>query len=147
MLPPFPFMPPNARIGFSNIAAMYCAFFIGRGAALSLNALKSVFVLLTRGPVAGALSLCGGVLSILLIILLMAMFKKKLSYPFLSVCGAVTHNLGQLTAVILILSAPTMVYYLPVMVVTGAAAGLLTGALLRFMLPVFERFTPLGKPE
>jgi heptaprenyl diphosphate synthase len=64
-LPPLPFLPPNFRYGLGNIAVMYCFFSVGKGSAATLNALKSLFVALTRGPFAGVMSLCGGMAAIL----------------------------------------------------------------------------------
>jgi heptaprenyl diphosphate synthase len=104
-----------------------------------MNALKAFFVFLTRGPVAGLLSLSGGMLSILIIILLIVIFNDKLSYAFISVAGAVAHNLGQYAAVSVIMSAPYMVYYVPVLLVSGVVMGIITGTLLKVILPVFDR--------
>jgi heptaprenyl diphosphate synthase len=138
MLPPLPLLPPNVKLGLSNVITMYCVFFIGRAQALGLNALKSFFVFLTRGPMAGLLSFSGGMLSILVIILLVSLFKEKISYALTGVAGACSHNLGQYAVVSVILSTPYMVYYLPVLLIAGVATGLLTGTLLRVVLPVFK---------
>lgn len=138
MLPPIPLLPPNVRLGLSNIVTMYCVFFVGRVSAVTLNVLKSLFVLLTRGIVAGVLSLCGGLLSILLIILLASVFREKISYAAVSVAGAIAHNIGQYAAVSVILAAP-FVYYLPVLLVSGVVMGLLTGTMLRALLPVLRK--------
>ena len=54
-----PGMPPGIRLGLSNLVTMYCVFFLGKAAGYTMAALKSLFVLLTRGAVAGMLSLCG----------------------------------------------------------------------------------------
>jgi heptaprenyl diphosphate synthase len=48
MLPPLPFLPPNVKPGLSNVITMYCVFFVSRRQAVTLNALKSFFVLLLR---------------------------------------------------------------------------------------------------
>jgi heptaprenyl diphosphate synthase len=143
MMPPLPFLPPNVKLGLSNIVTMYCVFFISRTSAVTMNALKAFFVFLTRGPVAGALSLSGGLLSIGVIILLIVIFNDKLSYALISVAGAVAHNLGQYAAVSVIMSAPYMVYYVPVLIVSGVVMGVITGTLLKVILPVFERIKKL----
>ena len=49
---------PGVKIGLANIVVMYALFFMGAKQALSLALLKSFFVMLTRGVVAGFLSLC-----------------------------------------------------------------------------------------
>ena len=139
MLPPLPLLPPNVRIGLSNIVPMYCVFFVSYKSAVALNILKSFFVLLTRGPVAGLLSLCGGMLSVCVIILLIVIFREKISYAAVSVAGACFHNLGQFAAISFLLASPYLIYYLPVLIVSGVAVGLLTGALLKATLPVLHK--------
>lgn len=138
MLPPLPFLPPNVKLGLSNIITMYCVFFIGKGEAACLNALKSVFVFLTRGPVAGILSFCGGMLSIGLIVLLVILFKDKISYIAVSIVGAIAHNLGQFAAVSFMMDFGFMIYYMPILLISGILMGVLTGTLLKVILPVFR---------
>ncbi|MDR1664989.1 MAG: Gx transporter family protein [Clostridiales bacterium] len=140
MLPPLPLLPPNVKPGLSNIITMYCVFFTGRTQALSLNVLKSFFVFLTRGPVAGLLSLCGGMLSVCVVILLVVIFKEKISYAAVSVLGACAHNLGQYAAVSAVMVSPGLwAYYLPALLISGVVMGTLTGALLKAALPVLGK--------
>ncbi|MCL2856408.1 MAG: Gx transporter family protein [Oscillospiraceae bacterium] len=139
-----PFLPPHARPGLSNIAVMYCLLCVGYRQAVGLNAAKSLFVLLTRGPTAGLLSLCGGMLSIAVIVLLLKLFDGKgaggkMSYASLSVAGAISHNIGQFAAVMVILSTPAMVYFLPTLIISGIVTGLLTGTLLKTLMPALTR--------
>ena len=145
MLPPIPFLPPNFRLGLSNIVTMYCAICVSKTQAVTLNALKSVFVFLTRGAMAGLLSFCGGMLSILVLVLLLLVFQNRISFLALSVAGAVAHNLGQFLALLFILDMGLFVYYLPVSLVAGVLMGLLTGALLRVVMPALERIA--GPPH
>lgn len=48
-----PGMLPGIRLGLSNLVTMYCLFFLGKGAGYTMAVMKSLFVLLTRGFVAG----------------------------------------------------------------------------------------------
>jgi len=139
MLPPLPLLPPHVRLGLSNVVTMYTLFFIGRGPAVALAFLKSLFVFLMRGAAAGFLSLCGGMLSICVIILLSALTRNRVSYLLLSEAGAVTHNIGQMLAASLILQTDIVFYYLPVLVVSGILLGGLSGTALRIVMPVFHK--------
>ena len=136
-----PFLPPHVKPGLANIVTMYCVFQIGKAQAIFLNAAKSLFVFLMRGPLAGLLSLCGGMLSISVIILLVALFDRRqsenISYAGVSVAGACAHNFGQYAVVLILMSMPAafMVYYLPVLIISGVVAGLLTGVLLKVLMP------------
>ena len=138
-LPPLPLLPPNVKLGLSNIITMYCVFFISRTQAAALNTAKSFFVFLMRGPVAAVLSFCGGMLSICVIILLIAIFRERISYASVSVAGAIAHNIGQFIAVSVILYSPYIIYYLPVLIVSGIIMGTLTGTLLKVVLPVLNQ--------
>ena len=51
---------PGMRLGLSNLVTMYCLFFLGKSSGYTMAVLKAGFVVLTRGAVAGALSLSGG---------------------------------------------------------------------------------------
>lgn len=137
-LPPLPFMPPSVRLGLSNIVTMYTLFFMGKRYAFVLAVLKSGFVLLTRGVTAGLLSLSGGLLSIAIIILLALIFSNKASYLMLSVAGAVTHNFGQIIMASLILGTNLFSVFWPILLIAGILIGMLTGTLLRVVMPVMN---------
>jgi heptaprenyl diphosphate synthase len=134
-----PFLPPHAKPGFANIIVMYCVFFVGRRDAFILNGLKSLFVFITRGAVAGLLSLGGGLLSIGVIILLASIKRKPPGYAIISVSGGVCHNLGQFVIIMFLFGSPVLVYYIPVLVLSGIAAGLVTGFLLKVLIPVLSK--------
>ncbi len=56
----------------------------------------------------------------------------------LSVIGALAHNLGQLLASVAYTST-VMFYYLPVLVVSGVIMGIVTGVMLRVVMPHIQR--------
>ena len=93
---------PGIKLGLSNIVTMYCLFCLGWREAYSLAALKSLFVLLTRGPVGAAMSFAGGLVSVTAMLLLRALPKKP-SELFTSICGGLMHNAGQLVMAVLLL--------------------------------------------
>ena len=72
-------------------------------------------------------SLAGGFFSYL------AMLAGKKSKAFsavgVSVLGGVAHNIGQILVAMAVLETGKLVYYLPFLLVSGLAAGVLTGVL------------------
>lgn len=132
MLPVLPFMPPGVKLGLSNIVVMFTLFVLGYGYALPLALLKSLFVLLTRGTVAGLLSAAGGLLSITV---MFAAEKLHASYLLTAVIGAVFHNLGQLIVVSLWLGVRFFSVYLPLLILSGAVAGVITGLIFAALMP------------
>ncbi len=133
MLPALPMLPPGVKLGLSNIVTMYAVFFLGLGQALLIAVLKSLFVLLTRGPTGAFLSVLGGLLSVCVMVLLAKI--PHFSRLFISIGGAVSHNLGQLLGAVLLLRSGYALYYAPVLILSGIGMGLLTGVLLRFVMP------------
>ena len=83
LLPPLPGMPPGAKAGLSNLVTMFAAGAIGLPAALFIAAIKGLFAFLTRGVSAGLMSLCGGLLSTLIMGIL---WKKNKIYAGLHRC-------------------------------------------------------------
>lgn len=140
LIPTSSILPPGVKLGLSNVVTMFAAFSLGLPAALTVAVFKGLFALLTRGPLAALLSLCGGILSVcILCLLLKADKKRRLSYMLLSVAGSVCHNLGQLIAVTLVTSFAA-VCYAPVLIVSGIAAGIVTSFILKATMKYLQRF-------
>lgn len=139
MLPPLPIAVPGVKFGLSNIAVMYALFFLGKKQAYAIGILKAVFVFMTRGGIAGLLSLSGGVLSITVMILLMLIFRNRITYLVISIFGAVFHNVGQFIVISVIYTGMNMWAYFPVLLISGLAAGIVTSTLLKFIMPAFKR--------
>ena len=131
---------PGMKLGLANIVVMYALFFMGAKQALILDLLKALFVFLVSGWTAGFLSLCGGLLSLLVMWVLYYHFPVQPTWYILSVCGALAHNIGQLLGASVILSSAMSLYYAPVMLVLGLVMGALTSVTLRAILPAMGRF-------
>ena len=139
LLPALPMLPPGIRLGLSNIITMYALFVLGPASGYTIAVLKSLFVLLTRGAVAAAMSAAGGIVSVTVMLLLSRLPGVKKQYLLLSVFGGAAHNLGQLVAARFIISNPYVWYYLPVLLVAGIVMGAITGMVLRVILPYLNR--------
>ncbi|MDD2955897.1 MAG: Gx transporter family protein [Oscillospiraceae bacterium] len=137
-----PGLPPGVKLGLSNIVTMYCLFFMGAQNAFVLAVLKAFSVFITRGVTAAALSLAGGLLSLLVMLLLLRLKRLDLSYTAVSIGGAVFHNAGQLLVACLITATPVTFFYFPVLLFSGVCMGVVTGVLLRTVLPAMERVLP-----
>lgn len=135
LLPPLPMTPPGFKLGLSNIVSMYAAGSLGLPCALFLAIIKGGFALFTRGYAAGAMSLFGGVFSTACVWLL---FKSKLPFMLIGVCGALAHNTAQLICAYLITST-SVVFYIPVVALFGIFTGALTGTVLKITIPSLRR--------
>ena len=136
-------LPPGVKPGLANTVVMFALLFLGLPPAACLAVLKALLALLTRGAVAGALSLCGGVFSVGVMWLLRRFGKPT---PFiLSASGALAHNLGQLAGAAVLLSSRAALGYAPVLLIAGLAVGGVTWGLLRALLPYLARIAPQGQ--
>lgn len=129
---------PGMRLGLSNLVTMYCLFFLDKRAGYTMAVMKAVFVVLTRGFVAGMLSLSGGIFSVTAIVLVDFLSKHSLHYITLSVIGAIFHNIGQLILA-RYLTSVFLYYYIPVLLVTGLVVGIITGKLFVWIIPYIPK--------
>ena len=128
---------PGIKLGLSNVVTMYCLFCLGWREAYILAVLKSLFVFLTRGAVGAAMSLSGGLLSVTIMLVLVKL--RRDSHLFISICGGLFHNLGQLMMAAFVMDNLMVFYYFPILAVAGVGMGILTGVLTRTLEPALQR--------
>jgi heptaprenyl diphosphate synthase len=127
-----PNLPTGVRLGLSNITIMTAVIFTGGKTGVALTVLKSGFVLLTRGVIAGAMSLSGGIFALAVIIPLLK--KTDCSYVFVSVLAATAHIIGQLILSSIITESVYVFAYAPVLLIAGILSGILTGVILKMVV-------------
>jgi heptaprenyl diphosphate synthase len=140
LLPAFPFLPPGAKPGLSNIVTMFAACTLGLPAALYVAVLKAFFALLTRGVTAFFMSLCGGLLSAVAMYLLFKL-NGKIGILGISVISALMHNLGQLTVSFFLVGSSAVFGYAPFLLLFGIVSGFITGVIFRILLPVVNKIS------
>lgn len=121
------FVVPGMKLGLTNVV-LVALYRMGSKDALILNLVRILLVAFTFGNTFSMLySLAGGFFSYL------AMLAGKKSKAFsavgVSVLGGVAHNIGQILVAMAVLETGKLVYYLPFLLVSGLAAGVLTGVL------------------
>ena len=140
LIPTVAFMPPGAKMGFSNIATMFAASSMGIVSALAITFIKALFAVITRGVTAFFMSLCGGILSTVTMYLLFKL-SKKTGYMAIGIICALVHNFGQLIVAIITAGNLSVLGYAPVLLISGTVTGAVTGTVLRAVMPAFERVT------
>jgi thiamine biosynthesis lipoprotein len=135
LLPALP-TPIPMRYGLANVAVMAALLYLSAGSAAFVTAGKSLYVFLTRGLLAGLTSLTGSVLSLLAMLLLMKIFRKKLPLLVLSVTGALFHNLGQFLIFLLISEVQLSWTYIGGLLLILA---LVTGTMTSLILKAVQR--------
>jgi heptaprenyl diphosphate synthase len=117
---------PGVKIGLANGVIMVLLYL----ASLKQTYAISIARILLSGFLFGNLvmilySMAGGMLSLTV----MAILKKigGFSPVGVSVAGGVSHNVGQLIVAMFVLETGKLVYYFPVLLVSGVVAGVLIG--------------------
>ena len=117
------------KLGLANIATMVVIFTIDRKSAALVAITRVVLVgLIYSGLFTPSfwISLTGGVLALTVLIILKG---TKLSLMTISVLSALMHMVGQILAAMIVVNTPTLVYYLPIMILISIPTGLITGYL------------------
>lgn len=126
ILPPlFPAV-PGIKMGLPNIILIFLLYRRGPICASVVSLLRILLVSVLFGNAMALIySLAGGALSMLLMFLLARL--KWFSEVGVSVVGGVAHNAGQVLMAMLLLETAQLGYYMAVLTVTGAIAGVLIG--------------------
>jgi len=124
---------PGVKLGLPNLAVLFALYRLGEKDAVTLSILRVVLVSILFGNAYSLwYSLAGAVLSLGAMIGLKKLgFFGKLG---VSVAGGVCHNLGQIAVAILVLRSTAVIYYLPVLLLSGTLAGIAIGAVGAIMV-------------
>lgn len=138
MLPPLP-VPAPVKLGLANVVVVYTMYFLSVRSSAVLVFLKAAFALLTRGLLAGLLSLGGGLLSFVVMLGLGSLLKDKVSWLLISVSGSVAHNIGQLTVLLTFLPLQSVALMLPLLTLIAMGTGAVSALVLRNVIPPLQR--------
>lgn len=117
---------PGVKLGLANIVIVFALYRLRPLEAFLINVLRIVLVSLMFGNLSVMLySLAGGIFSFLV----MELLKRtgKFSIYGVSIAGGVFHNIGQLIVAMLVLETASLVYYGPVLLLSGLVTGMLIG--------------------
>jgi len=132
-------LPPGVKPGLGNIAVMLVCFSFGISYALCIVVIKSGFMLLVSGVSAAFISLCGGLVSVIVMYFLHRLLKDRAGYLGISVIGAVFHNAGQMLAASILVRSAVYMTYAPVLGLAGVICGIITGIIMTFVAPAVSR--------
>ena len=116
---------PGVKLGLANLVVIFALYKLGWGEAAGISLLRVFLVSLLFGHAASLMySAAGAVLSLAGMIALKK--SERLGTVAVSVIGGVLHNLGQILMAWLLMG-PNVVYYLPVLILSGTVAGVAIG--------------------
>lgn len=117
---------PGVKLGLPNIAIVIILYKLGFKESLIINVVRVLIISLLFGSALSLIySLSGAILSTLLMGLL-----KHFNYVNMitvSVIGAVCHNITQVIVAMFILELNQLIYYLPILLISGTISGIFIG--------------------
>jgi heptaprenyl diphosphate synthase len=92
--------------------------------ALMVSVIRCLIAFFFHGSlVALVLSTSGGIMSVLLMSLLFKWYPRYFSIKCISICGALMHNIAQITVAMLIVKTSFVFMYLPYLLIVGVISG------------------------
>jgi len=133
---------PGIKVGLANIAVIFALYRFGFKEALAVSVIRVVLSSLLFGSVLSMVySLAGALISLIgMTLLLRTAFFGTMG---VSVAGALLHNLGQTAVAWIILGNRAVVYYLPFLLISAVAGGIVTGLAASFLI----RYTDGGSED
>lgn len=125
-LVPFHAGVPGIKLGLANLVPLIILYRLDARYAIAANLIRVLLAgLLFSGMFAALYSLAGSVVSFL------GMYLLKRTGLFsvigVSTAGGVLHNLGQLCVAMAAVSGLQLIHYMPVLILSGMAAGIIVG--------------------
>lgn len=136
---PIPFGVPGMKLGLTNVVIILLLYMLGPFDAIVVSILRVLLIGFMFGNVYSlCYSLAGGLLSFIVMFLLYKFTKFKMIA--VSVAGGFSHNLGQLLVALFFFDTPYLIYYLPVLLITGVVTGAIIGVIAQAVYNRVEKF-------
>ena len=136
-LVPLSFAVPGIKMGLANIVIIFVLYKIGTKEAILVSIIRVILVsLLFSNVMAMAYSIAGAVLSLGI----MWILKKtdKFSVIGVSIAGGIMHNVGKIIIAVILLGTEQIALYLPVLIITGTATGVVIGIVSGLVINRFK---------
>lgn len=126
VLLPIPIGIPGVKLGLANLVIVWALYTLKPQEVLMVNVLRIVLVGFLFGSMSMIIySFAGALLSF--VCMWLAKKTGVFSIYGVSIVGGIMHNIGQLIVAMLVLETLNLVYYGPVLILTGLVTGLLIG--------------------
>ncbi len=130
---PFSFGVPGMKLGIANLVIVVSLYLLPTYQVFFIQLIRIVLISFLFGNMSMMMySLAGGILSFLV----MRFVKKTGIFSIIgvSICGGVSHNVGQLIMAVLAVQTIKLIYYFPMLLIGGLITGCLIGMLAQRIL-------------
>lgn len=125
---------PGVKLGLANIVTVFAVFTLGPWEGVMILAVRIFLGAVFAGNFGSIFySAAGGALAIVTTIVLRKIVKRN--QLWVAGClGAIAHAVGQMAMAVLLTGTPSLVIYLPFLIVCGIITGLFTGLCAQFLV-------------
>jgi heptaprenyl diphosphate synthase len=117
---------PGVKVGLANLVVLVSIYVLPKRDAFFISMVRILLAgLIFSGAFSLLYSFVGGILSFAVMIL--AQKNKHLSIIGVSILGGVAHNIGQIATAICVVNTYRLIYYFPVLLISGTVAGVVVG--------------------
>ena len=124
---PIPVPVPGIKLGLANIVTVFVLYSLSPNEAVAVTAVRVILCSLLFNVGGMIYSVCGAAVSLVVMILLQR--TRLFSETGVSIAGAIAHNAAQILVAVVLMNTVEIIYYLPVLIVSGAVSGLVIGIL------------------
>lgn len=136
---PLNFMVPGVKPGLANMVNIIVLFSLGPIYSFTIGIMRIIIMASMFGSMLSFIySFSGFILSFILMYIVA--YKFKMSEIISAVLGAIVHNIAQIFMAIFIVGTKEIIYYLPVLLLSGFVFGMITGILSSIILRRLERY-------
>lgn len=119
---------PGVKLGLANLAVLFLLMRYSWREAAFVSAVRIIVIgILFTNAFSILYSLAGAALSLLVMSLLK--ISPRFSVFGISMAGGIAHNVGQLLVAMAVVESVSLVYYAPILLISGVVTGFLIGAL------------------
>ncbi len=137
---PTSFAVPGIKLGLANIITLIALYMFSVREAFLILVIRILLTSLLFGSITSLLySAFGGLLSFLIMALFIKYARNKFSVVGISVAGGVFHNIGQIAAASIMVQNFKIVFYLPVLMISGVITGIFIGLIGKYLMKYMDR--------
>lgn len=136
---PVSFGVPGIKLGLANLIVITGIYFMRPTDVFGIMVARIFLASFMFGNMAALIySLVGGILSFAVMLLLSR--RKRLSMIGVSMAGGVSHNIGQILVAMYVVENANLLYYLPILCISGVLTGMLIGYIGKKCLPLIRKY-------
>lgn len=142
---PIPIAIPGVKLGLANLITLFAIREFRLREVLMVVVARSVLTFFIVGVLSSFLfSLAGGVFSCLVMFVFNKLLERFFGIISVSVMGALAHNVAQLGVALVLMRTWRVLAYVPVLMMTGVATGILIGISAKYTIKPLGRVLRIG---